>query len=292
MPARKTWTEDQLRTLVESYPVKGLVWCMNELKKTRGAIRQKASDLKLKQDRSSDFFKDWQSRAAKSKIGKKRPDQALVIKRLHREGKLIKTPEMREAISVRMQNQWKTKPHPKGMLGKKHSKESLAKISEASTKSNSKRTQAEWREMALKALKTRDANGTQWTQRMKASWKAGWRNIGGYEKFYRSRWEANYARYLQFLKENGKITNWKHEPKTFWFDKIKRGCVSYLPDFLVIETDGSEAYHEVKGWMDDRSKTKIKRMKKYYPEVKLVVIDSKVYKSLSKSCSGLVPGWE
>jgi len=128
--------------------------------------------------------------------------------------------------------------------------------------------------------------------RSNATWKSGWREIGGVRKYYRSRWEANYARYLQFLKEQGKISEWKHEPKTFWFESIKRGCRSYLPDFWVKETNGQEAYHEVKGWMDDRSKTKIKRMKKYHPEVKLIVIDSKGYKALAKTCSVVVKGWE
>lgn len=145
---------------------------------------------------------------------------------------------------------------------------------------------------SLKILKTKEKNGTQLTERNNVSWKAGWREIGGIPKYYRSKWEANYAHYLQWLKEKGQILAWKHEPKTFWFGEIKRGCVSYLPDFLVTELDGKEAYHEVKGWMDDRSKTKIKRMAKYYPEVKLIVIDSKGYAALRKSVQGLVPGWE
>jgi hypothetical protein len=128
--------------------------------------------------------------------------------------------------------------------------------------------------------------------RLNASWKAGWREIGGTRKYYRSMWEANYAYYLQWLKELGHIADWKHEPKTFWFEGIKRGCVSYLPDFWIREVNGSEAYHEVKGWMDDRSVTKLKRMAKYHPTVKLVVIDSKAYAAIKRSCQGLVPGWE
>lgn len=51
-------------------------------------------------------------------------------------------------------------------------------------------------------------------------------------------------------------------------------------------------YHEVKGWMDDRSKTKIKRMRIYYPDVKLIVIDARGYRSIMRQAASLVPGWE
>lgn len=124
------------------------------------------------------------------------------------------------------------------------------------------------------------------------TWNAGWREIGGIRKYYRSRWEANYARLLQFQLERGEIAKWEHEPETFWFDAIKRGTRSYLPDFRVTGLDGSVTYHEVKGWMDPRSRTKLKRMKKYHPHIKLVVVDSKVYKSLTKNANVIIPGWE
>lgn len=128
--------------------------------------------------------------------------------------------------------------------------------------------------------------------RIGATWKCGWREVGGQRCYFRSRWEANYARYLQFLLEKNQITKWEHEPETFWFEKIKRGCRSYLPDFRVTEPNGSIVYHEVKGWMDDRSKTKIKRMGIYHPTVRLIVIDAKPYKEIQKKLSSLLPGWE
>ena len=73
---------------------------------------------------------------------------------------------------------------------------------------------------------------------------------------------------------------------------IMRGTRSYLPDFRVTEINGDIAYHEIKGWMDDRSKTKIKRMAKYYPEVKLIVIDAKDYRNLERKVKHLVKGWQ
>ena len=122
--------------------------------------------------------------------------------------------------------------------------------------------------------------------------KSGWREIGGKRNYYRSRWESNYCRYLEWLKSIGEIVDWQHEPKTFWFDGIRRGCVSYLPDFRVYEKSGAIVYHEVKGWMDPKSITKIKRMAKYHPDVKLIVIDSKAYKAIARQVSGMIKGWE
>lgn len=141
-------------------------------------------------------------------------------------------------------------------------------------------------------LKTKEKNGTLNPQRQKTTWKSGWREIGGIKKYYRSRWEANYARYLQWLKIQGHIEAWEHEPETFWFESIKRGCRSYLPDFKVTEKNGAIVYHEVKGWMDDRSKTKIKRMAKYHPHIKLIIIDSPIYKDIKNKMGRLIDGWE
>lgn len=182
--------------------------------------------------------------------------------------------------------------HPRGSLGMKHTPETKAKISVQSLEGWKKRTQEETAAMMLKGAKTREANGILYKERQGTSWKAAWHEIGGKRKYFRSKWESNYARYLEWLKQVKEIKEWEHEPETFWFDKIKRGTCSYLPDFRVTEKNGAVVYHEVKGWMDDRSKTKIRRMKKYYPKIKLIVIDSKKYKELSRQVSGLVPGWE
>ena len=51
--------------------------------------------------------------------------------------------------------------------------------------------------------------------------KKGTITIGGKTIFARSSWEANVAAYLQFLKDNNERKDWEHEPKTFWFLKIK-----------------------------------------------------------------------
>lgn len=109
--------------------------------------------------------------------------------------------------------------------------------------------------------------------------------------YVRSSWEANVARYLKWLKANGSIKDWEYEPDTFWFEGIKRGTRSYTPDFKITENDGAIVYWEVKGWMDQKSKTQLKRMKKYHPHVRIIVIDSACYNDFKK-WKRLIPHWE
>lgn len=103
---------------------------------------------------------------------------------------------------------------------------------------------------------------------------------------FRSSWEANYARLL-----NSKGIKWEYEPKTFYFEGIKRGSTSYTPDFYLPETD---KWKEIKGWMTKKSKTKLKRFKKYYPEEekKLELIDKHKWKEIDKEYNNIIPNWE
>jgi len=119
-----------------------------------------------------------------------------------------------------------------------------------------------------------------------------WRTIGGKRHYFRSKQEANYGRFLEFLKQRGMIKEWEHEPETFWFKEVKRGINNYKPDFKITNLDGSIEYHEVKGWMDSRSKTKIKRFEKYYPHLKLKVIGVKWYRAASRKLYKIIQGWE
>lgn len=119
-----------------------------------------------------------------------------------------------------------------------------------------------------------------------------WRTIGGKRCFLRSKLEANYCRYLQFLKECGEIKDWEHEPCTFWFDGIRRGVCSYLPDFRVENKDGEISFHETKGYLDAKSKTKLKRMAKYHPDVKMVYIGQKEFSAITRTARKLIRDWE
>ncbi len=102
--------------------------------------------------------------------------------------------------------------------------------------------------------------------------------------FYRSKMERNVARFLKFLQKNGEIIEWIYEPKPK-FDFIKnkkRGVTSYLPDFKITNKDWSVEYYEVKGYMDKKSQVKLNCMARYYPDVKITVIDSREYAQIKK----------
>lgn len=200
------------------------------------------------------------------------------------------TTELSDKLQGKLQTRIATAGHPKGMLGKRHTDQVKASIGEKSKAVWHSRTEQENADIVMKAMKTRVRKGI--TFNAHGSWKAAWVEVGGVRFYARSRWEANYARYLQFLKEKAQVVAWEHEPETFWFEAIKRGCRSYLPDFRVTLPGGVIEYHEVKGWMDSRSKTKIKRMEKYHPKVTLIVRDAKWYRANRLTIRAIVKGWE
>jgi hypothetical protein len=116
-------------------------------------------------------------------------------------------------------------------------------------------------------------------------------DLGGI--YFRSAWEANYARYLNLLIQDGQIKSWEYEPHTFVFEAIKRGTRAYTPDFKVIVKGGAHEWHEVKGWMDERSQTRLKRMAKYFPDEKIIIIGPDWFRKANKSAlPGVVHGWE
>lgn len=108
--------------------------------------------------------------------------------------------------------------------------------------------------------------------------RQGWREISGRRLYFRSGWEVRIALYVEHLKKTQQIKEWEYEPKTFWFEAIKRGTRSYLPDFKITRPDGSHYWLEVKGYFDSKSLTKIKRFRKYYPEETLIILDEKWFK--------------
>jgi len=73
----------------------------------------------------------------------------------------------------------------------------------------------------------------------------------------RSSWEANFVRVLQLYK-----IDFDFEPTVFSFP-IKRGTKGYTPDFFLKRNND---WIEVKGYLDDKSKIKLKRFKRYYPQ--------------------------
>lgn len=107
--------------------------------------------------------------------------------------------------------------------------------------------------------------------------QGGKRVVGGKECFFRSGWEFRWALRLQWLKQNGAIAEWEHEPDTFEFP-IRHGTTRYTPDFRITRSDGTVYYEEVKGWQRPRGQTQIRRMAKYHPDVELRVIYADEYR--------------
>jgi hypothetical protein len=183
---------------------------------------------------------------------------------------------------------WTYKKHPQGMQGKTHTPKIRKQLSKAHKKLWETKTKEEIDERTLKSRATRIKNGTLTSSMNRKNPYS--RARGGRRKdlgniYFRSRWEANIARYYNLLG-----VSWQYEPKTFVFDTIKRGSVSYTPDFYLDEED---QWVEVKGWMDSKSKTKLRRFKKYYPGeyAKLEIIDESRYKAIAKD-KGAIPNWE
>ncbi len=87
----------------------------------------------------------------------------------------------------------------------------------------------------------------------------------------RSNWEANFVRILKAYD-----IKFEFEPTVFSFP-IKRGTRGYTPDFFINKTG---EWVEIKGYLDTKSKVKLKRFKRYYPKEfeKLICIISKYSK--------------
>lgn len=134
----------------------------------------------------------------------------------------------------------------------------------------------------------------------------GYRTIGGREIYFRSLWEMNFARVLQWHLDTKTpfkdkiLISWAYEPETFIFHAIQKGTRSYKPDFKVVYQDGQTSmfdYHphfwcEVKGYLKPQDRTKLNRMAKYYPAEVVHVIDGTWFKANIMFYRSTVPGWE
>lgn len=72
---------------------------------------------------------------------------------------------------------------------------------------------------------------------------------GKNEVKFKSKLEANWALYLQFLKDAQEIIDWEYEPERLVFEGETQNPRTWTPDFYVYELDGSETIHECKGPM-------------------------------------------
>lgn len=97
--------------------------------------------------------------------------------------------------------------------------------------------------------------------------------------YFFSRWEANFARLMNFLK-----IKWVHQPKTFQLTSQK-----YTPDFYLPEYD---AYVEIKNFLSDYSKNRDLEFRTLYPALKLILILKKDYLELQNEYAHRIPTWE
>lgn len=212
----------------------------------------------------------------------------------------VDTEDAKKRLAERSRKQIAEKGHPRGALGMKHTPETKKRIADKSKKV--------WEEMRSRPLLIAQRSAKQartslarygtacFVQSVNnganvySRCKRGVRDDLGF--FVRSRWEANYARYLKWLEAKGDIAAWEYEPITFRFEGVNRGPYTYKPDFKVVSTDGSVAYHEVKGWMDSGSRSRIKRFAKFYPSHQLILIDAKVYRQIERTLSTVIENWE
>ncbi len=109
--------------------------------------------------------------------------------------------------------------------------------------------------------------------------KAGIRNDISPPTYFFSRWEANYARLLNY-----RGVKWIHQPKTFQLKSQK-----YTPDFYLPEVD---TYIEIKNYLSDYSKNRDRQFREMYPELKLVLILKEDYLGLQKEYAPKIKEWE
>ncbi|MDN5844796.1 MAG: hypothetical protein L0H53_00805 [Candidatus Nitrosocosmicus sp.] len=94
----------------------------------------------------------------------------------------------------------------------------------------------------------------------------------------RSTWEANYCRILKYLG-----VEYEYEPITF---DLPYGS-SYTPDIKI-----GTCFIEIKGKIPIRYLVKLSLFKKYYPDIKLLIIQKNHYLSLRNHFAPLIQTWE
>lgn len=109
--------------------------------------------------------------------------------------------------------------------------------------------------------------------------KAGIRADIDSSVYFYSRWEANFARILNFLH-----IKWVHQPRRF---RLKNQV--YTPDFYLPELD---KYIEIKNFLSDYSQRRDQEFRELYPELKLILILKNDYQNLEKLFASSIKTWE
>ena len=97
--------------------------------------------------------------------------------------------------------------------------------------------------------------------------------------YFYSRWEANFARLMNYLK-----IKWEYAPRTF-----DLGNQNYTPDFYL---PGTNVYVEIKNFLWKYSDIRDKKFRKLYPEIKLQLLLKEDYLKLENTYSKFIKNWE
>jgi hypothetical protein len=95
-------------------------------------------------------------------------------------------------------------------------------------------------------------------------------------QFFRSTWEANFARILNYLN-----IRWEYEPYRYIFEHF-----SYVPDFYLPETD---SWVEVYSYLSPLKAAKIHSMGN---AANLQLVNHNIYNELEKEYKDKIPNWE
>jgi hypothetical protein len=101
-------------------------------------------------------------------------------------------------------------------------------------------------------------------------------------RYFRSRWEANTARILEY--EN---IPYNYEAEVIVLLREDGTELRYRPDFKL-----SNRWIEVKGWWNERSKLIKQLMTEQHPEIQIEYVGEEVYKELEDYYASRIPQWE
>ena len=200
---------------------------------------------------------------------------------------LVWSDDRRKAIGNTMRKRIAECGHPKGMLGKKHSAETLEALSRIHKKraedgllfAQTDEGKEFYRQKAREYQRTGKLNSGH------SRYVKGCVEIGGKQICVKSSWEYNVALLCEYLRSENRIKSWDYETETF--DLTNSVVGFYKPDFKITLNNGEFFFIEVKGWFSDKSKVKMQDFRIQYPKVKLFIIDSNRYALLNKKYSHL-----
>ena len=110
--------------------------------------------------------------------------------------------------------------------------------------------------------------------------------VGDRSIYFYSKEEANYAFYLEFLKVNELIENWRYQPCHFDLAPSRFYPNAYIPDFQVLEVDGRSFFIEITNALTPHF---VSAMRREHPAVEIKVISPDDYKTLE--LNSRIPGW-